>query len=121
MASPWFRLRAWVALVAFFAVFGSGLATFGHAGLGDDEACGDVSLTNGHTSVAFGLPRAPAPLKHCPFCHWQRSVSGVSVASAAPSSVQLEPSDLLTPATTPAVRSAAREQATTRGPPSLSI
>jgi hypothetical protein len=117
MASSGRRLRAWVALVAFSSMFGLGLATTGH--FNDDTACGETSLVAGHLTTGFTTP-TPAPVTaHCPFCHWQRAVSGAAAVSADGAVVTLEAVELARPSSTRAVASTAVADRPSRAPPSL--
>lgn len=85
------RLRAWVALLTFTATFGFGVVTVGHFGAEDDAACGQVTLVDGHPRMQFEPVKLSAPATHCPFCHWQRVVSGAHLVSIGTGLFPLEP------------------------------
>ncbi len=102
-------------------MFGLGLATVGHFGLNDDTACGELPLSGGHSSTEIGTVTPPVSTTHCPLCHWQRAVSGATVASAGDVVSEPEPLDLLNaPASHPA-GSTAPDERSSRGPPSSTL
>lgn len=119
MASSFLRLRAWVALVTFSVTFGMGLATVGHFAPDDDAACGQISLASDHAGTQFETIKLAPTATHCPFCHWQRAVSGASVSADDVATFQLQAVDRLTPPDTRAVGSAAIDPHPSRGPPSF--
>lgn len=118
MVSSFRRLRAWLAIAAFTATFGLGLSASAHFGPDDDAACGQtVVVMGGHSSVQFETPkRVPAPT-HCPFCHWQRAVSGASIASAGAAIVQFDDADLLLPPAGRHTRPSVVDERPSRAPP----
>jgi len=111
------RLRAWVALLTFSGTFGFGLLSQGHFGADDDSACGQPGPRSGHSRVQFESVKPGSQATHCPFCHWQRTVSGGSVALAGASVVQLSPVDSLQHALTHHPTSPNADPHLSRGPP----
>jgi hypothetical protein len=103
--------------VTFTATFGFGAVTVGHFGPGDDAACGEISLTGGHPRLQIEAVKLAPPATHCPFCHWQRSVSGATVASAADLVTPFEPTDSISPAASRSTRSIPLDDQSPRGPP----
>ena len=111
------RFRAWAALLAFSGTFGLGLVTVGHFGPDDDAACGQTALVSGHPGVQFETVKVASPATHCPFCHWQRAVSGARVASAHAAIAPLLPINLALAVATRALGSTAIDAQSPRGPP----
>src|SRR5262245_13014501 len=90
------RACAWVAIVAFLGTFGLGAVTPGHLGPDDDAACG--TPTAAHPRLQFESVKAPINTTHCPFCHWQRAVSGAHVSAVEVGVSSMEPAACLLPA-----------------------
>lgn len=111
------RLRAWVALIAFSGTFGFGLLSLGHFGADDDAACGQPGPRSGHSRAQFEVVKLASQATHCPFCHWQRTVSGARVALAGASAVRLSPVDSLQHALTHHPTSPIADPHLSRGPP----
>src|SRR5437867_4443356 len=111
------RFSAWIALLAFSATFGLGFASSGHNSPDDDAACGQIALSNGHARVQIEPATNARAATHCPFCHWQRAVSGASVVAANAAVVSLDAVGLLRPTTTRALRSVVIDGQSSRGPP----
>jgi hypothetical protein len=103
--------------VTFTATFGFGVVTVGHFGPGDDAACGEITPTAGHSRLQVEAARPAPPATHCPFCHWQRSVSGATVASLVDVVSPLESVGALSPAPNRSTRSTALDSQSPRGPP----
>ena len=111
------RLRAWVALLTFTATFGFGALTVGHFGPEDDSACGQTALVGGHPRMQFEAVKLTVPGTHCPFCHWQRVVSGANLPSIDTGLFPLEPLARVIPAASRVGRSNALDGRLSRGPP----
>jgi hypothetical protein len=112
------RLAAWVALAAFSGFFGLGWAG-GHLNGDDDAACGPNPLSGAHASIQFENVKTTPIATHCPFCHWQRAVSGAHLSALHTSLFSLEPIDRLIPAGFRAARSAILDRQASRGPPAI--
>jgi hypothetical protein len=111
------RLRAWVALVTFAATFGFGVVTVGHFGPEDDAACGQVGLVDGHPRTQFEAVKLSGPATHCPFCHWQRVVSGANLASVTTALFPLERLARVIPSASRVGGSDVLDSRLSRGPP----
>jgi hypothetical protein len=116
--SPLRRLRAWVALATFTVTFGFGAVTIGHFGPDDDAACGQAAMVDGHPRMQFEAVKLAVPATHCPFCHWQRVVSGASLTSASAALFPLEPLARVIPPASRVGSSDALDSRPSRGPPS---
>ena len=109
------RFRACVTLCAFAATLVLPFSA-SHAWLNDDTACEPaVSAAPLQVSAAS----TPAPVRHCPYCHWQRVVGGAAVASIhadLPWLDVVEPNDL---APVVPIESRSIQHGPSRAPPSL--
>ena len=115
------RLLAWSAILAFAGTFGLGAGTFGHYGPDDDAACRQDARAAGHSGPRLqNASTIPSPT-HCPFCHWQRMVSGASIVSADFSAAPLDPVDTVLALATRTVGSAAVDERPSRAPPAQLI
>lgn len=112
------RGSAWAALVAFVASFGLGGTAAGHRDADGDASCEQVELAEGHGRVQFEAVKPSPAATHCAICHWQRAVSGANLAAADGGSFQFQllGRPVLSGARSP--RRAARDQHSSRGPPS---
>jgi hypothetical protein len=117
MPSGFRRVLAWCALFAFTGTFGLGAETFGHSGPDDDAACRQELLTAGHPGTQFATATTVPVPTHCPFCHWQRMVSGATIASAAGIVNPLGPIETLNPVSNWSTGSTALDLQSSRGPP----
>ncbi len=115
--SPRRSLCAWVALLTFTVTFGFGAMTLGHSGPEDDAACGQSGVVNGHPRVQFEAVKLAVPAAHCPFCHWQRVVSGASLAATNTGFFHLEPLARVIPPESRAGQPDALDGRPSRGPP----
>jgi len=116
MASPFQRLRAWIAIAAFSAAFGVGLSTSIHFGPGDDAACGEVGA-GGHRDPLFETTKAIPSAEHCPFCHWQRVVSGAAVPAVENASIRLSEAGSAAAFASRNIGSSAVDERPSRAPP----
>jgi len=110
------RFRAWVALAAFVATFGFGTLDIGHLGPDDDAACGASALP-GHPKAQFETVKIAPPVTHCPFCHWQRVVSGGHPGAVGAQVSPLEPVALVLPPASQLSEAAPLDGYLSRGPP----
>ena len=110
------RLLAWCAIFAFTGTFGFGAGTLGHSGVDDDAACRGA-ITAGHPITQIGAAAKTTPASHCPFCHWQRAVSGASILAADLGASPLLAVDLATSVTTHAPGVSAISLQPSRAPP----
>ena len=117
MASLLQRTCAWAVLVTFSAAFGLGALASGHAGPDDDAACGQVALASGHPHVQFEAVKQTPPATHCPFCHWQRVVSGADFMPVDAGSDPLRAVNRILPPGPADLRSVALDDCWSRGPP----
>lgn len=117
MLSSFQRARAWLAIVAFTATFGLGLSASVHFGPNDDAACGEPSLAAGHVAPQFETAKAVPAATHCPFCHWQRVLSGASVVAADHAVIPLTALGLSIAPASRSVGSTAVDERPSRAPP----
>jgi hypothetical protein len=110
------RLFAWAILLAFAGTFGFGPVVPGHGG-DDDPGC-NVEVAAGHASAQFETVKQPTTPAHCPFCHWQRVVSGASLGCAVRVAIELQPADHVPPAVSDRIPSVYLTGKPSRGPPS---
>src|SRR4029079_18697326 len=89
------RFLASLAILAFTGTFGMGAGIVGHGGPDDDAACRQTVGTGAHTRAQLETAAPTSTPTHCPFCHWQRMVSGASIVSADLSAVSLDPIDIV--------------------------
>jgi hypothetical protein len=90
------RVGAYVALIAFAAVFVIPFTGGSHPLIGDDAACGGEELVARLPGTQFEPVLPSAVPEHCALCHWLRTFSGaqVAVAIAAPIEANLQPAVL---------------------------